>query len=543
MSDISRLLLFSVLFVGRIATPFASAIADESRTLNVFILAGQSNMAGADSVVDGASGFAETSTDWETLFTAASLADAVSTAPYLPWGELRAHQIKDSLVHGPEVGFARSLYEAGWRNVAIIKVFANFRRDVQRWPWGEGGDLYNAWTSFVDGRLEELREQGYTIRVRGFLWHQGIDDAIHRTLATQYEHNLTNLIGKLRARYSAMSAPFVLARSVNSRIAQPTPDPDQTSPMAAVRHAQMQTAANVSRVAWINVDDLPNVNTHHFTAEGQLVIGRRFADAFLQFEAEPIPIAHRGLLRHAPENTLPAFAACLELGIGFELDIRTTKDGHLVVLHDDDVWRTTNGPSRSVREMTLHEVQQLDAGRWFDKAFTGIRIPTLEETLSLVKERKRGRTMIALNVKDVSRDGEAALVALVAKYGLLSESFAFDQDEEMSRRLRHLNPSFRIGQNVNRQSIQGRLDENLIDCFLLTFKPSAEDVRRLHSHGKLVLYNYAGEKNRDVSVWQQAADAGINGLLTDYPLECRSVWRAAARPAQLDLRNDSANSP
>ena len=55
----------------------------------------------------------------------------------------------------------------------------------------------------------------------------------------------------------------------------------------------------------------------------------------------PIPVAHRGLLRHAPENTLPAFAACLELGMGFELDIRTTKDGHLVVLHDDNVQRTT----------------------------------------------------------------------------------------------------------------------------------------------------------------------------------------------------------
>ena len=61
--------------------------------------------------------------------------------------------------------------------------------------------------------------------------------------------------------------------------------------------------------------------------------------------SDPIPVAHRGLLRHAPENTLPAFAACLELGMGFELDIRTTKDGYLVVLHDDSVKRTTNGPA------------------------------------------------------------------------------------------------------------------------------------------------------------------------------------------------------
>ena len=53
--------------------------------------------------------------------------------------------------------------------------------------------------------------------------------------------------------------------------------------------------------------------------------------------ADTIPIAHRGLLRHAPENTLSAFAACLDLGMGFELDLRTAKDGPLVVLHDDNV--------------------------------------------------------------------------------------------------------------------------------------------------------------------------------------------------------------
>jgi hypothetical protein len=67
---------------------------------------------------------------------------------------------------------------------------------------------------------------------------------------------------------------------VNSRIAQPTPDPEMKSPMAMVRRAQNQIAKTFSGVATINVDDLPNVNTHHFTATGQLVIGRRFGAAF-----------------------------------------------------------------------------------------------------------------------------------------------------------------------------------------------------------------------------------------------------------------------
>ena len=243
--------------------------------------------------------------------------------------------------------------------------------------------------------------------------------------------------------------------------------------------------------------------------------------------ADPIPIAHRGMLRHAPENTLPAFAVCLELGMGFELDIRTTKDGHLVVLHDDNVKRTTDGPSRSVRDITLAELQQLDAGTWFGPSFEGLRVPTLEETLSLVKERKRGTTIVALNVKQLNRDGEAKLVALVEKYELLEESFAFDQNSEMSHRLKALNQKFRIGQNVNRKSIQPRVDEDFLDVFLLTGTPTVEEVALLNDRGKQALFNFAGDGNgrRNPSVWKQVQAAGIDGILTDYPLECRRAWR------------------
>jgi len=245
--------------------------------------------------------------------------------------------------------------------------------------------------------------------------------------------------------------------------------------------------------------------------------------------ADPIAIAHRGMLRHAPENTLPAFAVCLELQMGFELDVRTTKDGHLVVLHDDSVKRTTNGPARSVRDLTLAELQQLDAGSWFDPAFAGLKVPTLEETLSLVKKHRYRPTIIALNVKQLNRDGEAKLVALVEKYELFDESFAFDQDSEMSRRLKKLDRRFRIGQNVNRKSIQSRLDEDFLDVFLLTAAPTAEEVTLLHDRGKQALFNFAGsgEGRRNPTVWKQVREAGVDGILTDYPLECRMAWRNA----------------
>ena len=68
-------------------------------------------------------------------------------------------------------------------------------------------------------------------------------------------------------------------------------------------------------------------------------------------DAQPLIVAHRGLLRHAPENTLANFRACLELRIGFEFDVERTKDNHLVCMHDNTVDRTTNGTGK-VSELT-----------------------------------------------------------------------------------------------------------------------------------------------------------------------------------------------
>ncbi len=242
---------------------------------------------------------------------------------------------------------------------------------------------------------------------------------------------------------------------------------------------------------------------------------------------DPILIAHRGLLRHAPENTLPAFAGCLELGFGFELDIRTTKDGRLVVLHEDTLAHTTDGPDRSVRRFTLSELKTFDAGSWFHPRFAGERVPTLEETFALIRQRRRGRTIIALNIKDITRGGEKRLVELIEKYDLFSDTFAFDQSDECSRRLKALNPQMRIGANVSRNTFEMRLKEGLLDVFLVTFIPLPEEVQRLHQHGRQVVFNFAGsgDVRRNPAAWDRARQAGIDGLLTDFPLECQRHWQ------------------
>lgn len=100
---------------------------------------------------------------------------------------------------------------------------------------------------------------------------------------------------------------------------------------------------------------------------------------------KPIIVGHRGALDLAPENTMPAFEAALHAGAdGVEFDVQRTIDGHLVVFHDEDVSRVTDGTGKLPR-MTLQEARSLDAGVKFDARFKGTRVPTLAEFFDWVR--------------------------------------------------------------------------------------------------------------------------------------------------------------
>ncbi len=98
----------------------------------------------------------------------------------------------------------------------------------------------------------------------------------------------------------------------------------------------------------------------------------------------PLVFAHRGACRVAPENTLLAFQAAVDLGAdGVELDVQYSSDGHLVVIHHPTLEATTDGTGR-VTAHTLAELRALDAGSRFGAQFAGARIPTLDEVLDLL---------------------------------------------------------------------------------------------------------------------------------------------------------------
>ncbi len=100
-----------------------------------------------------------------------------------------------------------------------------------------------------------------------------------------------------------------------------------------------------------------------------------------------LAVSHRGDWRYAPENSLAAIQRCIDLGVDIvEIDVRLTKDGHLVLMHDLSVDRTTNG-SGKVSEMTLEEIKQLRLRNACGVRHSRQQVPTLEEVMALTKEK------------------------------------------------------------------------------------------------------------------------------------------------------------
>jgi glycerophosphoryl diester phosphodiesterase len=127
----------------------------------------------------------------------------------------------------------------------------------------------------------------------------------------------------------------------------------------------------------------------------------------------PYVLAHRGASGYAPENTFAAFDRAIALrSDGIESDVRASKDGRLVLVHDERVDRTTDGEGR-VADFTFDELQKLDAGSGFNPRFAGERVPTAEAFL----ERYGGRLPLCLEVKQPGIEGQ--LVELVRARGLL----------------------------------------------------------------------------------------------------------------------------
>jgi len=234
----------------------------------------------------------------------------------------------------------------------------------------------------------------------------------------------------------------------------------------------------------------------------------------------PWIIAHRGASGHAPENTIAAFKRAVELGARFiETDLHLTRDARFVAIHDEMLDRTTNGHGK-VRDWTLAELKQLDAGMWFDRQFMGERIPTLEEVFAFAREHD---VVFYLELKYEAAWGmHHALAAAIQGSGSAARTIVISFDPGTLNALRELDAS----------SMMGLLAEggrpNLVKAAV------AVGARQLCPRWDLVtrdLVEQAHEADLHVVTWtldeagqmRAVIDAGVDGIMTDFPDRLRAV--------------------
>ena len=163
----------------------------------------------------------------------------------------------------------------------------------------------------------------------------------------------------------------------------------------------------------------------------------------------PLVIAHRGDSAHRPENTLSSFASALEVGAEIvEFDVQLTADGHVVVIHDPLLDRTTDARG-SLRQMTLQQVRAVSAGypARFGDRYRGERVPTLSEVLGFLRDRSKA--MIELKSDSVTDDAEGGLEALtieeIRRAGLEKDTVLISFDRRALVRCRTIAPEIMRG--------------------------------------------------------------------------------------------------
>ncbi len=248
--------------------------------------------------------------------------------------------------------------------------------------------------------------------------------------------------------------------------------------------------------------------------------------------APPLVVAHRGLLKHSPENTLANFRACLEFRIGFEVDVRRSQDGVLVCVHDDTVDRTTNGRG-AVSALTLDQLKQLDAGAWFGSVFRGERIPTFGEVMAVVEKHGREPVLMAIDLKaqGIEADCVKAAKAKEVLGWLLFIGNAID-DPKVRRKLRAADATAHVACLAQTaKDLPAAIADKDSDWAYLRFVPSREEIDRIHKAGKRAFIAGPTVVGIERTNWQAAMLAGTDGILTDFPLELAAEIRDASETA------------
>lgn len=221
-------------------------------------------------------------------------------------------------------------------------------------------------------------------------------------------------------------------------------------------------------------------------------------------------VAHRGAHDLAPENSIAAIQRAIDLKCDFvEVDVRTSKDGKLVIIHDARVDAyTADGSTGIVAEMTLAELQEVDIGTRIGPSWSNQRIPTLEEVVRLCK----GKIGIYLDIKSADL---AQVHAIVEQHGIPSDTLWYIPGDAV-KELRQLSsecwPMPDPGPELKLEKL---LNDTKACIIASTWRHiSAVFVEKCHRAHALVIVDEGGKQS-----WKTLREFKVDGIQTDYPAD------------------------
>lgn len=237
----------------------------------------------------------------------------------------------------------------------------------------------------------------------------------------------------------------------------------------------------------------------------------------------PAVTAHRGSSKEAPENTLAAIElAASQMADYAEIDVRSTKDGVVVLMHDDNLRRTT-GVDMNIWELTYEQVQSLDAGSWLSPEFAGEKIPTLDEVIKYADGK------IMLNIEIKTSENSPELVESVAK---IIQDNHFEDSCVISTfnygvlfRIKALDPEIQTGIIITVAFARyTRLSD--VDFYSLNARFLTRDkVEKLHFLG----YKVFAWGVDNASTARRMLNIGVDNIITSDPLIAKeTVYKASA---------------
>lgn len=233
--------------------------------------------------------------------------------------------------------------------------------------------------------------------------------------------------------------------------------------------------------------------------------------------ARTLICAHRGVSAYYPENTLLAIEEAVKVGADItEIDVRRTSDGHIVLMHDETVDRTTNG-SGAVAAMTLEDLCCLDAGTWKGEAFAGESVPTLLDVLELCRDRDM---FLCIEIK---QQGIASdVVGVVEGAGMTENVAIISFDFDTVCQVRQANPRVATGWLTARiepaeldNTISRLLAQGIPIMSALATQVTTQVVRRCHLRG-ISLYAWTIDDPHEA---KRFADMGVDVVASNRPAE------------------------